>query len=87
MLYNTVSNTSHSSSQSKPPKCDSIVDYTKSMTLTSDSYIHTMEQLKIQREGASNEKERKRLEREESKKRKAEERKQKVVEREQEASK
>jgi hypothetical protein len=51
--------------------------------LTSDDYINAVENLAMQREGVSREKERKRIEREESKKQKEEERQVKALEREQ----
>jgi hypothetical protein len=54
-------------------KCDPILDFPKSIILTYDDYIKAVENLAMQWEGVSKEKERKRIEREELKKCKEEE--------------
>jgi hypothetical protein len=63
-------------------KRDPIVDFTKSIILTSNTYISALKKLKQQQQLAVEDKERKRVDREEMKKRKAEEREQRVVEKE-----
>jgi hypothetical protein len=62
---------------------DPIVDFTKSVMLTADTCLATVEQLQEQRDYAARENERKRIEREEQKKRKAQERDQKAIQKEQ----
>jgi hypothetical protein len=68
-------------------KRDPIVDFSKSIILTSDSYIQAVEQLKMRAEEASKEKQRQHIQREDEKKRKAQEKEERTLERERRAAK
>jgi hypothetical protein len=63
-------------------KQDPIIEFTKSIMLTSDAYIQAVEQLKLRSEEASKEKERRRIKRQDTKKRKAEGKEERTLTRE-----
>jgi hypothetical protein len=60
-------------------KQDPIVEFTKSIMLTSDAYIQVAEELKTRSEEAAKEKEKRRIEREDTKRRKVEEKEERTL--------
>jgi hypothetical protein len=67
-------------------KWDPIVDFNKSIMLTSDAYIHVVEELKMRAEETAQEKQRRQVQREDEKKRKLQEREERNLQKERKAA-